>query len=216
MHIDIAFNLIRHITSPSCDQFMKGLEKELGDLIQNHGEHKDGSSGTASPSPPTSGSSSSGSSKRRTGAGEAKDRRDSQFKDPVISPRSSPCTPPISKAPSPGPFSSAPGAGGQKSGSTDTAPRHPPGTWHKPPPPEYKQVPLYGKTRDSAKEFTQEEKSVSLDMSDREKERERERIKEALADPVFQAIPLSTARERGTANSRIAQGGIKRHVTQAG
>jgi uncharacterized protein YceH (UPF0502 family) len=35
MHIDIAFNLIRHITSPSCDKFMKGLEKELSDLNLN-------------------------------------------------------------------------------------------------------------------------------------------------------------------------------------
>jgi hypothetical protein len=47
---------------------------------------------------------------------------------------------------------------------------------------ENKQVPLQGKSRDSSSEFMQEDKASSRDMQDR--------IREALADPVFQVIPL--------------------------
>ena len=212
MHIDIAFNLIRHITSPSCDKFMKGLEKELSDLNLNPSEHKDSSFGASSPPPPTTGSSSSGPRKGHTGAGKEKDLRGSQFKDPVTPPRSFPCTPPLFKAPpldrEAGVFSSASGACGQKSGNTGMAPRHPPGAWHAhpaapvagdalgstgggPTPPdlhqerrhdEYKHVPFHGKTRDSTTEFMQGDKAASKDLCDR--------IEEAIADPVFQTIPF--------------------------
>ena len=47
---------------------------------------------------------------------------------------------------------------------------------------ENKQVPLQGKSRDPSSESMQEDKASSRDMQDR--------IREALADPVFQVIPL--------------------------
>ena len=40
MHIDIAFNLIRHITSPSCDKFIEGLKEELNDPKVHSEDHK--------------------------------------------------------------------------------------------------------------------------------------------------------------------------------
>ena len=41
MHIDIAFNLIRHITSPSCDKFIEGLKEELNDPKVHSEDHKE-------------------------------------------------------------------------------------------------------------------------------------------------------------------------------
>jgi hypothetical protein len=41
MHIDIAFNLIRHITSPSCDKFIEGLKEELNDPKVHSEDHNE-------------------------------------------------------------------------------------------------------------------------------------------------------------------------------
>ena len=205
IHIDIAFNLIRHITSPSCDKFITGLEKELGGLNLNPGEDQDREKNFSR------GGRKEGS-KQNSGSGKGKDVRSGQYKDPVTPPSFFADTPPPPKAPpqtqATGVFSSAPRAREQESGSEGMASRHPPVPRHIPfahPPPraeqaaggilgtagvhhqerqfdENKQVPLQGKSRDSSSEFMQEDKASSRDMQDR--------IREALADPVFQVIPL--------------------------
>ena len=41
IHIDIAYNLIRHITSPYANDFIQNLEQELSGRDQNSGDHKD-------------------------------------------------------------------------------------------------------------------------------------------------------------------------------
>ena len=68
IHIDIAYNLIRHITSPYANDFVQNLEQELSGRDQNSGDHKDkegdssrkGSKKTPQAEGPTSYSASSG------------------------------------------------------------------------------------------------------------------------------------------------------------